>query len=236
LSRNVARPQRRALYFAGRGGRFSAPPGGDFVYNPGRLAPGVDAMAKPTYYWPTPLKAGETAAIAPHTPKTAALCFDRVWGTAALLRGKPPRVGWFCGQSAYEFLYALDLITATATAWQEDRLDILRAFVRKIGLRPDHAERVFARYPDALPRAASALVLRDVSEALSSELNRPIIPVYAFLDDRDREFTRGDVAVVTSLLSGLQVVDEAKCEWEQVLEFRRDVEVRDKYKRFLHWL
>jgi len=62
------------------------------------------------------------------------------------------------------------------------------------------------------------------------------VPVYASLEDRDREFTRGDLAVVTSILSGLQVVDEDKCEWEQVLEFRADVEVRDKYKRFLHWL
>lgn len=49
-------------------------------------------------------------------------------------------------------------------------------------------------------------------------------------------YQEGEKDVIISTIENLQIVDEEKLAWEQVLELRNDEQSKAKYKRFIHWL
>lgn len=63
-----------------------------------------------------------------------------------------------------------------------------------------------------------------------------MVPIYDLSTDRKSGYREGKWQVAVATLSDLQVVDEQHLTWEQVIDFRKDEENRQKYKRFLHWL
>ena len=162
----------------------------------------------------------ETVAIS-YKPKTAALCYDRVWspsdtvvpkvircwgGTTAELNGRGLAADWNI-KTNRETIVAM-------CGPEEKRLQLLRAST-DYGL---------------------GLVLREVAKSFSTEHGIPMVPIYYLSADRNSEYREGERKVIVATLSSLQIIDEANLTWAQVLEFRKDEEMRNKYKRFLHWL
>ena len=54
--------------------------------------------------------------------------------------------------------------------------------------------------------------------------------------ERSNLYNEGNREAIVSTLSGLEIVDERKITWQQVIEFRKDKRSLQKYRRFLHWL
>lgn len=163
---------------------------------------------------------GETVAIS-FKPKTAALCYDRIWspsdtevpkvircwgGSTAELNGRGLAADWNI-KTNREPIVAM-------CGPEEKRLQLLRAST-------DHG---------------LGLVLREVARSFSTEHGIPMVPIYNLSADRNSEYREGERQVIVATLSNLQIVDETNLTWVQVLEFRKDEEIRNKYKRFLHWL
>ncbi len=163
---------------------------------------------------------GERAAISPK-PKTAALCYDRIWSPSDTV---VPKVIRCWGGSPAELNgrgLAADWNIKTNRAHivamcgpEEKRLQLLRAST-------DYG---------------FGLVLREIARSFSTEHGIPMVPIYDLSADRNSGYCEGERQVIVATLSNLQIVDETNLTWNQVLEFRKDKDIRNKYKRFLHWL
>jgi hypothetical protein len=162
----------------------------------------------------------ETAAIT-LKPKTAALCYDRVWGTSDDI--VPPSIRCWGGSKtevsgtglAADFNIKTDRTPIVAMIGPKDKkLEMLRAST-DLGL---------------------ASAFRKISISYSHKCGIHLIPIYDFIKQRNKMYQEGDKEVVVATLFGLDIVDEDQLSWEQVLEFRADEEMRGKYKRLLHWL
>ena len=164
--------------------------------------------------------ANETAAIT-LKPKTAALCYDRVWETSDDV--VPPTIRCWGGTQvessgtglAADFNIKTDRAPIVAMVGPEDKkLEMLRASTG-LGL---------------------ASAFRKISRSFYGEHDVPLIPIYDFVKRRNEMYQKGNREVVVTTLHDLDIVDEEQLSWEQVMEFRADEDARDKYKRLLHWL
>jgi hypothetical protein len=172
---------------------------------------------------------GETAAIAFHNPKTAALCFDRIW--AGVNPAIPEEVsfrGISNAESILIFLTAL-MFTLNSRAEKPGNADrFLREVARALlKLMPDiHAPEV-----PTIDQYSKLL-----AEGIGTEYRIPVVTVYASPTQRDREYQPGDRAAVVAVLENVPVVNESELEWEQVIELRHDKEMLAKFRKFVHWL
>ena len=80
------------------------------------------------------------------------------------------------------------------------------------------------------------LIHRDIARTLSGRYKIPVATVCDSKANQRVAYSGGDRDAVVMCLENLEIVDEEQLTWEQVLEFRADVETMGKYKRFLHWL
>lgn len=172
---------------------------------------------------------GQTAAIAFHTPKIAALCFDRVWAGA-----KPdiPKSIAFRTASSLEtgliFLTAL-LLRLNEAADHGHDVDKYVALVGNavLDLLPDVE---FAEIPSIDQYS------KIISDAIGQEYALAVVPVYSSSAQRDFEYRAGERSAVVAILENVPVISEADLEWEQVLEIRRDIVMLQKLRKFTHWL
>ena len=162
----------------------------------------------------------ETAAIA-LKPKTAALCYDRVWGTSDDIVPRPIRC-WGGTQpemsgkglaADYNIKTSRSPIVAMVGP-QDKKLEMLRAST-------DHG---------------LAATFRDIAKSFSKKHGIYMVPIFDFVKQRNKMYQPGDREVIVTTLSNLQIVDDDQLTWEQVIEFRKDKENQQKYKRLLNWL
>ncbi|MCK4820793.1 hypothetical protein KA005_33820 [bacterium] len=162
----------------------------------------------------------ETAAIT-LKPKTAALCFDRVWGTSDDVVS--PSIRCWGGTQvelsgtglAVDFNVKTNRAPISAMIGPEDKkLEMLRAGT-DLGL---------------------ASAFRRISKSFFGNHGTPLIPIFDFVKHRDQMYRQGNREVIITTLADLDIVDEEQLSWEQVMEFRADEEMRGKYKRLLRWL
>jgi hypothetical protein len=199
-------------------------------------------------FWGNPSRRGdnETSAVALLRPKTAALCYDRVWGLGDFVPD-PIRFG---GSSTFErHVFLPMLLTAGLMLFPENPRQPVRAHRnREPGIIEtmvtDHYEllnhdEVWIRtdYHDWLNRPPIDEVLtRSISSAVTHHGQNEPTSVYNSCAARDKQFRRGAQEILFATLTNVSVVDESLLQWEQVLELRRDQETRSNYCRFLHWL
>lgn len=186
-----------------------------------------------------PLQEGETAAISFTSPKTTALCFDRVWGM-----GEVPQPIGFIGDSTAEIaIVVFRLIREREVAIRElldhDQLlkypDALRWRAQLLSMfHEDHGKKRLPIYQDS--GGSESESMRILAESIARERNRAVVPVYDSVEIREREYRVGEHEVVVAVLSGLDVVKEDKLTWRQVHEFRRDREARSHLLRLKHWM
>jgi hypothetical protein len=74
------------------------------------------------------------------------------------------------------------------------------------------------------------------SEKLKAAENGNFVPVYESKEKMNKEFKNGNNEVVVYVLENLEIVDENKLSWSQVVDFRGDKDSRKAYRRMLHWM
>lgn len=163
---------------------------------------------------------GENAAIT-LKPKAAALCFDRVWGTSDDVVHPSIRC-W--GGTQVE-------LSGTGLAADFNIKTNRTPIVAMVGPEDKKLEMMYASTDQGLASA-----FRKISRGFSGEHGTPLIPIYDFVKQRDKMYREGDNEIIVATLADLDIVDEEKLSWGQVIEFRSDKEMRGKYKRLLHWL
>lgn len=163
---------------------------------------------------------GQTTAIS-IKPKTAALCYDRVW--AASDDVVPPGIRVWGGTGVEEGGLGL------AGNWN---IKTNRAPIASM-LGP--AEKKIA-FMTASTEKGLGWTLREIARAFQRQHATAMTPVYDLAEDSETAYEEGTREVIVSVISNLSIVDEKALTWEQVQEFRADQEARQKYRRFLHWL
>jgi hypothetical protein len=79
-------------------------------------------------------------------------------------------------------------------------------------------------------------VERDLSREYHDSTGAMVLPLYSSSARRDAQYQAGDQTALLCIVEDLEIVDEQRLTWEQVIEFRKDVEARAAYRRFIHWL
>jgi hypothetical protein len=162
----------------------------------------------------------ETTAIT-LKPKTAALCFDRVWAASDDVVPEPIR----CWGGTDTELSGVGL--AAGFNIQTNRTRI----ITMVGPEEKKLEMMKAGTDYGL-----ATAFRKISASFAAKYKTPLIPVFDFIKQRNHMYGEGDRDVVVTALDNLNIVDEKLLTWEQVTEFRKDEDSQMKYRRFLHWL
>ncbi|MDD5326662.1 MAG: hypothetical protein PHY02_02480 [Phycisphaerae bacterium] len=163
---------------------------------------------------------GETAAIT-LKPKTAALCFDRIWATSDDVAPRSIR----CWGGTQEELNGLGL----AADWN---IKTKRSPVLAM-VGPDDKKLEMLRAQSDLGLASA---FRRISTSFAVEHKTPLIPVFDFIKQRNKMYKEGNRDVIVAVLNDLEIADEKQLTWKQVIEFRKDRDNQKKYKRLLHWL
>jgi hypothetical protein len=170
---------------------------------------------------------GETAAIAPTNPKTAALCFDRIWMG---FNTEVPKTIGFRGATPLE-IQLLTLFTIGLNIRQigdvvQSMLINMQAFAlfwEKIGAKPGDERRTREVFTRGL--ADELFVHRGVTATPSYDSER----------ERNLVYQPGSYDVIVASITHVPVVDENTLSWEQVVELRSDKESRKRFRRFVHW-
>ncbi len=207
------------------------------------------------------LISGESAAVSLENPKSAALCFDRIWSLPHEDSDIPASLAFNGGTSA-EAVAAIQM-----RVWQSVGDDLLAADEDQLaaelaqslkdgtlsraigdGIEAMAAKRelvaafIMLATGGALGKGATSLpallrgMTRVLAEELASEFECGVASVFPTIQQRDSQYTEGDGAIVVAVLDRLELVDEASLEWKQVLEFREDRESQRRYRRLIHWL
>jgi len=159
---------------------------------------------------------GEVVAVTRNTPKTAALLFDRVYAIAGINVDIPREVAVF-GATEVEVWTLVAAFGEVLGFWTApQRRQAFQAMGVKIPAGPV-AERVLAN-------------------ALHAVRGWSVTPVFASSVARDAQYAAGDKAIIAAAIADLDVVDEQRLDWEQVMDFRHDLDARRKYRRLVHWL
>jgi hypothetical protein len=198
----------------------------------------------------TPPQSNQSAVVAIFCPRTATLCFDRVWSIPADATGCPDGIR-FSMETDAELVAALFLHVFTRSKNDLENFTDVESLAAAV-IRGD-MEAIFGRKDFASTFSAALLgitlaggfesaissPLDGMSRVISENLQktgRNVYPICASESRRDEEFRVGEYHVVIGSLHELEIVDEECLSWEQVQEFRQDSEVKADYRRFIHWL
>ena len=169
---------------------------------------------------------GQSCAVSAFTDKTTALFYDRVW--TAL--DDVPRDIAFHGASNLED--ATLLLGAILSYFQQtvvvDQLAIT-------AIRDAFASLTAAAGRQEGEHFAKPLI-RAIAEEFKNQHGIHATPVYDSMISRDNAYQAGSLDVIVATISGLPVPIEDRLEWHQVVEFRRDEQMRTKARRLRHWL
>lgn len=200
---------------------------------------------------PSPIGNGETAAVSLECPKTAALCYDRIWDPS----DHTPIGIRFGNTTEAEVTWAVRSVMLRC--WKEliDHPDLQTPGIRKLcnqivseliigdlslikpGLRVDEIPKFASSFgPSEIKNMLDRLLPRHISELVYHEHGIYPIPIYSSDESKNNVYKAGEYDVIVLTLSSLRIVDEEHLSWEQVLQFRSDDDSRMKYMRFIHWL
>lgn len=193
----------------------------------------------------------ESAVVALQCPRTAALCFDRVWSIPLDETECPAKIAFSAVSDAelvaalwFHFLRQHQTTLEGFSEFDEVADAIKRGDSEAIVGRPGYMT-VFSTFllgmtltgsSDSLSNQPIQAMARTLSESLRRMLRRTVIPVYESKATCDAEYRAGEHEVVLASLRQLEVVDEEALSWEQVLEFRSDAAAKADYRRLVHWL
>jgi len=183
---------------------------------------------------------GESAAVSFDRPRTTALFFDKIW----CAYGSVPEDLAFGGNTDFEKVLLICNVLLEA-------VEHTNQLVTRNGL-PDSAHLdMFRQKCLATIRKAgfSEFIYKDsnvwpninnlthfLGDYFAKRYSIAVTPIYSGTGIIDTEYSPGNKEIVIHSLSEIDVLDEAKIEWQQVYEFRKDHEAKRKLHRMMHWL
>lgn len=196
-------------------------------------------------------KQGETAAFAIDNPKTAALCYDRVWD----LFGKivPTDIRFYGDSGPEEYLYGrrdsgwgsiFHKKIHDISEWNDSKFSFeffreespVYSNMRNVlegGLQDRTKRRNTSNHRNS--RLTNLRLLRDEFRNFYKVQVVPIYPSSAAFNFDYPNSTESNIGLVAAL-TNLHIVEEDSLSWDQVREFRIDKENRKLYRKLLHWL
>ena len=165
-----------------------------------------------------PLERGENAILSLFKPKIASLFGDRVW---LPYPGNPEELDFAFG---WESPMAIRL-SAMMALWQASKSyeEDLLSFNSQTGSRSELSSFQFDTE-------------KDLAKDYCQRTGANVTPLYGSASHRDAEYSPGDHTAVIAIAENLGVVSEDQIKWEQVLEFRKDKQARNAFRRLMHWL
>lgn len=162
-----------------------------------------------------PLSSNERAILSLTKPKSAALLADRVW---SMSDEADPHIafGWEVPKDIrLRALFALYQVTVGNNDGSEAALD-------------------------KTVHQATERFLNDIERDLANDFREStgadVVPLYGSTARRDAQYHQGDEAAIIAVVENMDIIDEERLTWAQVIEFRRDKDARTAYRRFIHWL
>jgi hypothetical protein len=156
------------------------------------------------------------------TPKTAALAFDRVYRIPALIDPVPEALGFYCA-TLPELVFwteALFISTLQGLDWGKERVE---------GYLPNNLT--------PQQKANNEVeTMRFLCSQFQGQIGVTPAIFYHSRQNMEKEFPAGASVVLQATISSIAIVDEESLQWDQVLEFRRDADVRKKYRRLVRWI
>jgi hypothetical protein len=158
--------------------------------------------------------ARESLVIAPTSPKTAALAFDRVYWNPLMFGVEVPKelAFYYAAGAGLEFTVGSMIaasIDVTEYGYDTERTSLTTALRSRTG-------RPLQWLTSTFPRPATVLLGDDAA--------------------LQNEFASGRHEVLHAAIVDVGLVEEGELSWEQVLEFRQDADSRIKYRRFVRWI
>lgn len=177
----------------------------------------------------------ERAVFAFALPKTAALCFDRVW----TFDDTAPKDIAFHGSTALEVeAMVLLVLIHTFSSIAADNLTFADREDRANSSLGAHlVNLLYGTAPNELTEDIfEADFSNRICEMFHARYGVAVTPLYASEATYQQAFPSGSTAAVVASLNDMKIVDESKLSWEQVAEFRRDAVSRRNFRRLVHWL
>ena len=172
----------------------------------------------------------ETVAIS-LKPKTAALCFNRVWAYSDEL--VPRSIRFFGGTlredpmrdipGAYNLFKQENEQLARSLSTDEFRI-VMEALIRSLKQSQDDKHSIVPFY------------MRVIARRLWKSHGIRVTPIYSSAEDQQHAYSDGKLRAACLALENIPIVLEEELEWKQVKEFRQDKGVQRKYTKFLEWL
>jgi hypothetical protein len=170
--------------------------------------------------------ANQSSVVSVDAPKTAALCFDRVW--TGLRPDVPDEIAFQSGTN-----FEIEALTILSVPRLIDQIE------RQLG-RPELElrERTIQAYQRRFTASLDFELMfeRLISEMLYRERGIRTATVFASTAKRDKEYKPGSTDVVVAVLQNLAIIDEEKLKWDQVKQFRGDKTAVNALRRLTHWL
>ncbi|HEX7152398.1 MAG TPA: hypothetical protein VF618_12995 [Thermoanaerobaculia bacterium] len=176
----------------------------------------------------------ETAAVTFTAPKTAALCYDRVW--AGIRYDIPAGVGFRGASSKEKYVMATgDLLDMFADLRANGDADT-RELAAKVSSIAAASFFDTVSPGDAEPSKVLEHITRGIADGLIAEYGIAVVPLYDSRESRNADYQAGDRSVVVATLSNVALVEEEALTWEQIVELRRDATMLRHFRRLMHWL
>ncbi len=202
----------------------------------------VDILNEQQRTWGKPIHPAEneTAIVTLTAQKSAALCFDRVWGFA----DEVPDEVRFGMISPFEFVVwnnlMLSVQIATACRKKLNAGEDISELVKALRATDSNLMKTLYDEGDEIPGTSlqhtAGTLVRRLSEVFRDHYSCHAVPMYDSTPSYNADFVKGDYSVVVATLCDLDIVDESHLSWDQVLEFRKDSEASRKLRRMTSWL
>jgi len=165
----------------------------------------------------SPLRPGEFGIVSLIKPKTAALVADRVW------------LQFPGNDSTVDFAFGWDLPLAF-------RLAALFALIQRSDDPPPSTSAAVRETLTGPAAEFLAMTEGMLARDYSVKRRAAVAPLFESAERRDAVYSAGRYPVVVAVVAEVTMVDEDALSWEQIHEFRNDIEARRSYRRFIHWL
>jgi hypothetical protein len=166
-------------------------------------------------------KANESLVVTFDKPKTAALAFDKVYRTPALIEPFPEEVGFYGATDIEKGWWGMGLLYLVAY---------------QLGIKTDLEIFNDEREIDYDIPEAERNNLRFLCSQFPKVFHQTPTILYSSKNNYNCDFQIGKEHVLMAAISNVAMVDEKELDWKQVLEFRKDINSRIKYQRFMRWL
>lgn len=162
---------------------------------------------------------GESLSFSIMNRKIAALAFDRVYRLPGLTDPVPDPIAYYTATKSEIAFFARGVVLMAA---------------RKRGIRTK------TELSDDLSveeqKENEVGNFRFIGNAINERIGVYPSLIYSDRGNFDGDFVSGSRKVLMRTFSDVCLVEDEKLQWDQILEFRSDVESKQKYRRFIRWI